>query len=83
MVAVVARLGRQIEGDGEACLALGKIGAIERIRGCRTRMARIGAENPGFVALSHWPVVELGLLRRIIGASAQIAKASPVMPSCG
>ncbi len=29
MVAVVAGLGRQIEGDGEAGLALGEIGAIE------------------------------------------------------
>ena len=50
VVAVISRLGRQIEGDGKAGLALGEIGAIERIRCGRARMAGIGAEDPGFVA---------------------------------
>ena len=50
MIAVVAGLGRQIEGDGEAGLALGEIGAIEAIGLERGRMAGVGAENPRLVA---------------------------------
>ena len=50
VVAVVAGLGRQIEGDREAGLALGEVLAIERVRLARVRMPRIGAENPGLVA---------------------------------
>ena len=50
MVAVVAGLGRQIEGDGKPGLALGEIGAVEAIGFERGRMAGVGAENPGLVA---------------------------------
>ncbi len=50
IVAVVTGLGRQVESDGEARLPLGQVGAIERVRGRGTRMAGIGAEDPGLVA---------------------------------
>jgi hypothetical protein len=50
VVGVVAGLGRQIEGDREAGLALGEIGAIEAVRFERRRMAGVGAENPRLVA---------------------------------
>src|SRR5215475_13453383 len=51
VVAVVAGLRRQVEGNGKAGLPLGEILPIERIGVARGRMARVGAENPGFVAL--------------------------------
>ena len=50
MVAVVAGLGRQIEGDRKAGLPLAQILAIKRVRSGRGRMPRIGAENPRFIA---------------------------------
>src|SRR5438132_5556569 len=53
MVAVVAGLRRQVERNGKTGLPLGEIFAIERIRIARVRMPRIGAENPGFVALPN------------------------------
>src|SRR5947209_5035267 len=53
MVAVVAGLRRQVERNGKAGLPLGEIFAIERIRIARVRMPRIGAENPGLVALPN------------------------------
>jgi hypothetical protein len=44
MIAVIAGLGRQIEGDRQAGLALGEIAAIERV------------PDPGLVAaLMEWP----------------------------
>ena len=51
MIGVVAGLGRQIEGDREAGLALREVRAIEPVRIGRGRMARIGADEPGWVAL--------------------------------
>jgi hypothetical protein len=51
MVAVVAGLGRQIEGDGEAGLARGEVRAVEGVRLLGRGMAGIGPEQPGFVAL--------------------------------
>jgi hypothetical protein len=50
MIAVVAGLRRQIEGDGEAGLTLGEVLAIERVRLARGRMAGVGAEDPGAIA---------------------------------
>src|SRR5450432_221301 len=50
MIAVVAGLRRQVEGDRQAGLTLGQVLAIQRIRLRGRRMARIGAENPGLVA---------------------------------
>ncbi len=49
MVAIVAGLGGQIERHRQAGLSFGQVGAIERIGGFGARMARIGAEDPGFV----------------------------------
>ena len=65
MVAVVAGLGRQVEGDREAGLAAGEVAAVERVRGGRGGMAGIGAEQPGLVAsdLGH-------ALARITGVDA-------------
>ncbi len=51
VVGVVAGLRRQIEGDGEAGLALGKVLAIELVGLGGGRVARIGADQPGLVAL--------------------------------
>ena len=50
VIAVVAGLGREIEGDRKAGLALGEIPAIEFVGILRVGMARIGAEQPGPVA---------------------------------
>ena len=50
VVAVVAGLCRQVEGDGEAGLALAQVLAIERVRRCGGRVPRIGAEDPRLVA---------------------------------
>ena len=52
VVAVVAGLGRQVEGDGKAGLSLGEVLAIELVRLARRRMAGVGAEDPGLVAAS-------------------------------
>ena len=46
VIAVIAGLGGQVEGDREAGLPLGKIGAIERVGGLGGRVARIGPEEP-------------------------------------
>ena len=51
VVAVVAGLGRQVEGDREAGLAAGEVRAVERVRGGGRRMAGVGAEQPGLVAV--------------------------------
>src|SRR5262249_13425184 len=50
MVAVVAGLGGQIEGDREPGLALGEVLAIERVGIARVGVTGIGAEDPGLVA---------------------------------
>ena len=50
VVAVVAGLGGQVEGDREAGLAAGEVGAVERVRGGGGGMAGVGAEEPGLVA---------------------------------
>ena len=54
VVGVVAGLRRQVEGDGEAGLALGEVPAVERVGLGGRRVARVGAEEPGVVAL-HRP----------------------------
>ena len=67
MVAVIAGLGRQIEGDGKPGLALGEVRAVKAVGFDRGGMAGVGAENPrlvafwrlGFVSVrrqSHLPV---------------------------
>ena len=49
MVAVVAGLRRQIEGDGQTGLPLAQVFPIKRVRRRRGRMSRVGAENPRFL----------------------------------
>ncbi len=51
MVAVVAGLGRQIEGDREAGLPLAQVLPVQLVRRLGVGVARIGAEHPGFIAL--------------------------------
>ena len=63
VVAVVAGLGRQIEGDRKAGLPLGEVLAVERVRIRGGRMPGIGAENPGLVALEACRVARLVALR--------------------
>ena len=65
VVAVVARLGREVEGDGKAGLALGEVGLVERVRFGRGRVAGVRAENPGL----------LGLLRGLAHRPSPVAAA--------
>ena len=51
VIGVVAGLRRQIEGDRQAGLPLGQVLAVERVGIRGRRMAGIGAEDPGLVAL--------------------------------
>src|SRR4051794_30520181 len=51
VVGVVAGLRRQVEGDRQAGLAARQVRAVERVRIRRRRVPRIGAEDPGLVAL--------------------------------
>ena len=55
VVAVVAGLGRQIEGDRQAGLPLGEVLPVKRVQLARVRVPRIGAEDPGFVAHERYP----------------------------
>src|SRR6185312_10414972 len=50
MIAVVAGLGRQIEGDRQACLTAREIGPVEFVGLGGRRMAGIGPDEPGLVA---------------------------------
>ena len=51
VIAIIAGLRRQIEGDRKPGLPLGQIAAIKRVRGRGGGMAGIGAEQPrGFLA---------------------------------
>ena len=49
VVGVVADLGREVEGDGEAGLALGQVGPVELVGGLGRRVARVGAHHPRLV----------------------------------
>ena len=51
VVAVVAGLGRQVEGDRQAGLALGQVLQIEGVRRAGRRVARVGADQPRSVRL--------------------------------
>ena len=50
-VGVVPGLGRQVEGDGEAGLPLGQVGAVELVGGPSGRMARVGPHHPWRITL--------------------------------
>ena len=51
VVGVIAGLGRQVEGDREAGLALGQVAAVELVRAPGVGVAGVGAHHPGAVAL--------------------------------
>jgi hypothetical protein len=51
VVAVVAGLGRQVEGDREAGLPAREVGAVELVAGLGRAVAGVGAEQPGLVTL--------------------------------
>ena len=46
VVGVVAGLGRQVEGDRQAGLALGQVGAVQLVRRRRRGVARVGPHQP-------------------------------------
>ena len=62
-VGVVAGLGRQVERDREAGLALGEVAPVELVRAPGVGMAGVGPHHPGTVALGQ-PV--LAHQRRIL-----------------
>ena len=49
VICVVARLGRQIEGDRKARLTPRQVRPVKRIRGRRRSMPRIGPEEPRLI----------------------------------
>ena len=55
-VGVVAGLGGQVEGDRQPGLTLGQVGAVQRVRGGRRRVARVRPHQPGF---SHRRIVSV------------------------
>ncbi len=60
---VVAGLGRQVEGDREPGLTLRQVGAVERVRRGRGRVAGVRPHDPGAVLLAHGPRVGPGATR--------------------
>ena len=56
MVWVVARLCRNIEGNGQPCLAFGQVGAVQLIRCRSSGMAGIGSHQPWVVATGSYGV---------------------------
>jgi hypothetical protein len=77
MVRVVAGLGREIEGDGEARLPLREVAAVEGVARPGRGMARVGPEEPGRFAPARargGRVVRFGgrgLRGRLAGAGGQ------------
>ena len=53
VVGVVARLGRQVEGDGEPRLPLGEVAAVELVRADGRGVPRVGPHHPGLVRLGQ------------------------------
>ena len=51
VVRVVPRLGREVEGDREARLALGEVQAVELVARARRAVPGIGAKDPGCIGL--------------------------------
>ncbi len=50
VIGVITRLGRQVEGDREAGLALGEVAAIELVGALGVGVPGVGAHHPGAVA---------------------------------
>ena len=53
VVGVIAGLGRQVEGDREAGLALGQVAPVELVGAAGVGVAGVGAHHPGAVALGQ------------------------------
>ena len=51
VVGVVAGLGGQVEGDRQAGLALGQVGAVELVAGLGRRVPGVGADHPRTIRL--------------------------------
>ena len=51
VIGVIAGLRRQVEGDGEAGLALGQVASVELVGAPGVGVAGVGAHHPGPVAL--------------------------------
>ena len=60
VIGVVARLRRQVEGDGEPRLALGQVAPVELIGPLRGGMARVGPHHPRAVGLGQAMAHERG-----------------------
>src|SRR3546814_11315041 len=83
---VVAGLRRQVEGDGEPGLPARQVLAVERVGGLGRRVAGIGADQPGLVALGCRCLLAAVFAHRstlfsahprLAQASAAIAAAAP------
>ena len=79
VVGVVARLRRQVEGDGQPGLPLGEVLPVERVGLGRRRMPRIGADEPRAVALCGPRGVGFGPLRRghVIRSQVRMREMAP------
>ena len=87
VVGVVAGLGRQVEGDREAGLALGQVAAVELVGAAGVGVAGVGAHHPGAVALGKsvvahvpndiWPTRATAEIRRS-GRAGPHLSADPV-----
>ena len=53
IVGVVAGLGGQVEGDRQARLALGQVGAVQLVAGPGRRVARVGPHQPRAIRLGQ------------------------------
>ena len=56
MVRVVPSLCGKVEGNGQPCLALGQVGAVQLIRSRSSGMAGIGSHQPWVVATGSYGV---------------------------
>ena len=81
VVGIVAGLRRQIEGDGEAGLPLGEVLAIELVGLGGRRVAGVGADQPGLVALGRLRCASGGSALRPAHGSGSSIRNTPVRPS--
>ena len=79
VVAVVAGLGRQVEGDRQPGLPAREVRPVERVRGGGRRVAGVGAEQPGLVAgrLGHSVIPWRSLRRTRLLADHAASQRSP------
>ena len=75
-VGVVAGLRRQVEGDAEAGLALGQVGAVERVGRLGRGVAGVGAHHPG-------PVLDGAVRLASLGHGDRVGRRLPVSHRVG